>query len=90
MDFINGLGLVFDVPLDEQVVQPPHSLFRRKWRIVGEPCQPLNGRAPLDFREDFYSKQLKGERIADVRPLMKINNSLLTIGRVGTISNFSN
>jgi hypothetical protein len=64
-DFIRGLGLVFDVPLDEQ-------LYNRHIRFSGEdgglwdePCQPLNGRAPLDRDEDLYAKQLTGERIAE-------------------------
>ncbi len=67
-DFIRGLGLVFNVPLDEQ-------LYNRHIRFSGvngglwdEPCQPLNGSFPLfnfETRENFYAKQLTGERIAE-------------------------
>ena len=64
-DFIRGLGLVFDVPLDEQ-------LYNRHIRFAGEdgglwdePCQPLTGRQSLDRREDLYSEQLMGKRIAE-------------------------
>lgn len=64
-DFIRGLGVVFDIPLDEQ-------LYNRHIRFSGEdgglwdePCQPLSGRFPLDRNEDLYAKQLTGERIAE-------------------------
>jgi hypothetical protein len=64
-DFIRGLGIVFDVPLNEQ-------LYNRHIRFSGEnsgfwdePCQPLNGRIPLysEEHEDLYARQLKGIRI---------------------------
>ncbi|RPI06628.1 MAG: hypothetical protein EHM64_02255 [Ignavibacteriae bacterium] len=64
-DFIRGLGVVFDIPMDEQ-------LYNRNVRFSGEngglwdePSQPLNGRFPLDRREDLYTKQLSGGRIAE-------------------------
>jgi len=64
-DFIRGLGLVFDIPLDEQLYNRHIRFSGENGGLWDEPCQPLDGRAPLDFREDFYSKQLKGERIAE-------------------------
>jgi hypothetical protein len=64
-DFIRGLGLVFDVPLNEQ-------LYNRHIRFSGEhgglwdePCQPLNGQFQLDYNENLYTKQLTGERIPE-------------------------
>jgi PcRGLX-like protein C-terminal alpha/alpha toroid domain/PcRGLX-like protein central beta sandwich domain/PcRGLX-like N-terminal RIFT barrel domain len=64
-DFICGLGLVFDVPLDEQLYNRHIRFSGENGGLWDEPCQPLNGRRPLDFIEDLYSKQLAGERVAE-------------------------
>ena len=64
-DFIRGLGLVFDVPLDEQLYNRHIRFSGDNGRLWDEPCEPLNGRAPLDFRANLYGKQLTGERIAE-------------------------
>ncbi|MGF7137825.1 exo-rhamnogalacturonan lyase family protein [Roseimarinus sediminis] len=64
-DFVRGIGLVFDVPLDE-------ALYNRHVRFAGddqgfwdEPVQALTGRMPLSFETDWYERQLKGERIPE-------------------------
>jgi hypothetical protein len=64
-DFIRGLGLVFDIPLNEQLYNRHIRFSGENGGLWNEPCQPLNGRFPLDRNEDLYSKQLKGERIAE-------------------------
>ena len=64
-DFIRGLGLVFDVPLNEQLYNRHIRFSGENGRLWDEPCEPLNGRRPLDFRNDLYAKQLTGERIAE-------------------------
>jgi len=64
-DFIRGLGLVFDIPLDEQLYNRHIRFSGENGGLWDEPCEPLNGRRPLDFREDLYSRQLTGERIAE-------------------------
>ncbi|MEJ2194667.1 MAG: DUF6250 domain-containing protein [Ignavibacteriaceae bacterium] len=64
-DFIRGLGLVFDIPLDEQLYNRHIRFSGENGGLWDEPCQPLNGRRPLDFKEDLYAKQLTGERITE-------------------------
>jgi len=64
-DFIRGLGLVFEVPLDEQLYNRHIRFSGESGGLWDEPCQLLNGRRPLDFKEDLYAKQLTGERIAE-------------------------
>ena len=64
-DFIRGLGLVFDIPLDEQLYNRHIRFSGENGGLWDEPCQPLNGRVPLDRDEDLYAKQLTGERIAE-------------------------
>lgn len=62
-DFIRGLGIVFNVPLDEE-------LYNRHIRFSGgdiglwnEPVKPLTGRMPLSREKDWYLLQLETERI---------------------------
>ncbi|MFH0988767.1 MAG: hypothetical protein V1799_01985 [bacterium] len=64
-DFIRGLGVVFDVPIDEQLYNRHVRFSGENGGLWDEPCQPLNGRFPLDRNEDLYAKQLTGERIAE-------------------------
>ena len=65
-DFIRGLGLVFDVPLDEQLYNRHIRFSGENGGLWDEPCEPLNGRIPLyDNHEDLYAKQLRGERIPE-------------------------
>lgn len=65
-DFIRGVGLVFDVPMDEQLYNRHIRFSGENGGLWDEPCQPLNGRIPLiDNGIDLYTKQLTGERIAE-------------------------
>lgn len=64
-DFIRGLGLVFDVPLNEQLYNRHIRFAGDDGRLWDESCQPLTGRFPLDRDNDYYAKQLTGERIAE-------------------------
>jgi hypothetical protein len=64
-NFIRGLGLVFDVPLDEQLYNRHIRFSGDNGRLWDEPCEPLNGRFPLDYRKNLYAKQLTGKRIAE-------------------------
>ena len=57
--------MVFDVPLNEQLYNRHIRFSGDNDRLWDEPCEPLNGRRPLDFRNDLYAKQLEGERIAE-------------------------
>ncbi len=63
-DFIRGLGVSFEVPMDEEI-------HNRHVRFSGddegfwdEPIQPANGRVKL-YKDsvNLYAKQLKGERL---------------------------
>ncbi|MGA3287012.1 MAG: DUF6250 domain-containing protein [Bacteroidota bacterium] len=64
-DFIRGLGVVFDVPIDEQLYNRHVRFSGENGGLWDEPCQPLNGRFPLDRGENLYTKQLTGERIPE-------------------------
>lgn len=64
-DFIRGLGLVFDIPLDERMYNRHIRFSGENGGLWNEPCQPLNGRFPLNRSEDLYTKQLTGKRIAE-------------------------
>jgi len=62
-DFIRGLGIVFDVPLDEEI-------YNRHIRFSGEnsgfwtePVQPFTDRRILSPDTDYSTMQLNGERI---------------------------
>jgi hypothetical protein len=66
-DFIRGLGLVFEVPLREQV-QNRHVCFSgEEDGVWSEPVQPVSGRRFLTLnggqRLQVYSEQLAGKRI---------------------------
>ena len=65
-DFIRGLELVFDVPLNEQLYNRHIRFSGENGGLWDEPCEPLNGRIPFfNNREDLYAKQLTGERIPE-------------------------
>ena len=76
-DFIRGLGLVFDVPLNEQLYNRHIRFSGDNDRLWDEPCQPLNGRFPLDFRKNLYGKQLTGKRIAEYNTFSKKQQYLI-------------
>ena len=75
-DVIRGLGVVFDVPMNEE-------LHNRHVRFAGEhdgfwsePIQPMVGRRPLSDKE-MYGEQLKGERIQQRETFSKREQSFL-------------
>lgn len=64
-EFVRGLGIVFGLPLTEEL-HNRHVRFSGENRgMWDEPVKPLNGRFPLidNNNENLYEKQLKGERI---------------------------
>ncbi|MDH7604984.1 MAG: DUF6250 domain-containing protein [Melioribacter sp.] len=77
VDFIRGLGLVFDVPLDEQLYNRHIRFSGDDGRLWDEPCQPLTGRFPLDRDEKLYSKQLIGERIPEYETFSERQQQLI-------------
>ncbi len=75
-DFIRGLGVVFDIPMNEE-------LHNRHIRFAGEndgfwsePIQPMIGRRPLTDKE-MYAKQLNGDRIPQRETFSTREQSLL-------------
>ena len=76
-DFIHGLGLVFDIPLNERLYNRHIRFSGDNDRLWDEPCQPLNGRFPLDFRKNLYAEQLTGKRIAEYNTFSKKQQFLI-------------
>ena len=76
-EFIRGLGLVFDVPLNEQLYNRHIRFSGDNDRLWDESCQPLNGQYPLDFRHNLYDKQLTGKRIAEYNTFSKKQQFLI-------------
>ncbi|MEJ2614292.1 MAG: hypothetical protein P8Z35_05000, partial [Ignavibacteriaceae bacterium] len=76
-DFIRGLVLVFNVPLNEQLYNRHIRFSGDNDRLWDEPCQPLNGRFPLDYRKNLYAKQLTGKRIAEYNTFSKKQQFLI-------------
>jgi len=71
-DFIRGLGVVFSVPLREQVQNRQIRFSGENGGLWSEPIQPLVGRgghsrfvADLDGGTDVYPSQLAGKRVPD-------------------------
>lgn len=62
-DFIRGLGVTFDVPLDEEIHNRHIRFSGAEQGLWDEPIQPLIGRGRLTRDGHLYPKQLKGERI---------------------------
>jgi hypothetical protein len=62
-EFIRGLGLVFDVPLDEEPYNRHIRFSGENGGLWDEPVQPLVGRRRLDWEKNWYGRQLNGERI---------------------------
>ncbi|MGK9477831.1 exo-rhamnogalacturonan lyase family protein [Melioribacter sp. OK-6-Me] len=77
VDFIKGLGFVFDIPLDEQLYNRHIRFSGDNGRLWDEPCQPLSGRYPLDRREEYYDRQLRGLRIPEPDSLSKQQQFLI-------------
>ncbi|WP_294067461.1 hypothetical protein [Proteiniphilum sp. UBA1028] len=62
-DFIRGLGVRFDVPLNDELYNRHVRFAGEKGRLWDEPIQPITGRVPLSRNENLYEKQLRGEAI---------------------------
>ena len=62
-DFIRGLGLVFAVPMREQVHNRHIRLSGEDDGLWSEPVEPITGRRPLSGAS--YADQLAGKRIAN-------------------------
>lgn len=62
-DFIRGLGVSFNVPLNDELYNRHVRFAGEKGRLWDEPVQPLTGRRPLSRSENLYEKQLQGESI---------------------------
>lgn len=79
-DFIKGLGIVFGVPLQEEI-QNRHVRFSgQDGGLWAEPIQPLDGRRFITHAEvrSPYSYQLQGIRIPDKASYTEPNQKLLT------------
>ena len=64
-DFIRGLGVVFDVPLDEELYNRHIRFSGENGGLWDEPAEPLYGsNALMENGENLYTKQLTGARIA--------------------------
>ncbi|QRX63324.1 hypothetical protein JS578_10705 [Dysgonomonadaceae bacterium zrk40] len=63
-DFIRGLGVRFNVPLNNELYNRHVRFAGEKGRLWDEPLQPLTGRIPLSRTENLYEKQLQGKPIA--------------------------
>lgn len=76
-DFIRGLGLVFDVPLNEQLYNRHVRFSGDNGRLWDEPCEPLTGRYPLDRYQKTYTRQLTGKRIPELDTFSKKQQFLI-------------
>ena len=78
-DFVKGLGVMFDIPLREEI-QNRHVRFSGEdGGLWAEPIQPLTGRAMMSIRgmRSPYAVQLEGGRIPDRETLDPRNQKLL-------------
>lgn len=69
-DFIRGLGLVFDVPMHEQVHNRHVRFSGEADGVWAEPIQPMIGRggrfvADPEGGKDVYPRQVAGQRVPD-------------------------
>lgn len=65
-DFIRGLGVIFDLPMDEEVYNRHIRFSGENGGFWDEPAQPLIGRVPFSTtKENTYESQLEGQRIAE-------------------------
>ncbi|MCG9970012.1 hypothetical protein [Christiangramia crocea] len=63
-DFIRGLGVSFELPLDEEIHNRHVRFSGDNKGFWDEPAQPVNGRVKLyQDSTNLYEKQLKGKRL---------------------------
>lgn len=66
VDFIRALGLTFDVPMRENIVNRHVRFAGDSAGTWGEPVQPMKGRFPFIYEgENVFKKQLQGESIGE-------------------------
>ena len=75
-DFISALGLIFDIPLREQVHNRHIRFSGQDDGIWAEPVQPLTGRRFLG--PNVYADQLAGKRIANRESFNAAGQKLLS------------
>ncbi len=77
-DFIRGLGVSFDLPMDEEVHNRHIRFSGDKEGFWDEPSQPVNGRIKL-YKDsiNLYEKQLLGERLPNRSEFSEDNQFLL-------------
>ncbi len=77
-DFIKGLGMQFDVPMQEQV-HNRHVRFSGKGDgLFAEPVKPLESRRQISYQEEsVYPDQEKGKRLPDVEEFENSAQSLI-------------
>ena len=77
-DFISGLGLVFDVPLREQVHNRLVRFTGQGDGMWAESTQPVSGRRPLMVNgQNALSDQVAGKRLPDKAQLPERDQTLL-------------
>lgn len=77
-DFIRGLGVTFDIPLDEEIYNRHIRFSGENNGLWDEPSQPLIGRGKLSYEgEDYYQSQLKGKRVPNRETFNKEQQFLL-------------
>lgn len=77
-DFIRGLGVTFDIPLDEEIYNRHIRFSGENNGLWDEPSQPLIGRGKLSYEgEDYYQSQLKGQRVPNRETFNKEQQFLL-------------
>ncbi len=65
-DFIRGLGVTFDLPMDEEVYNRHIRFSGENGGFWDEPAQPLVGRVPFSTTwKNTYKSQLDGQRITE-------------------------
>ena len=69
-DFIRGLGISFNIPMDEQFYNRHVRFSGENGGLWDEPSQPMKGRRWFgDPAERLYAKQLTGERLDEPQNL---------------------
>lgn len=79
VDFINGLGVSFDVPLRESLYNRHVAFATGGGGVWAEPVQPLVGRRvlTLDGDKGWQERQMRGERIPEREVFDSKNQHLL-------------
>lgn len=78
-DFIKGLGIVFDIPMREELYNRHVAFGNTEGGVWSEPIQPLVGRRVLmkDHKRDFQEMQMRGEKVPDKKDFDRVGQNLL-------------